>query len=102
MANVEVKNLKGSSSPACSCSNFLCHWENYAGITAKICSRLGCSETKDLVGAHVIKCHGNAYSTRYIVPLCKSCNNPNNTDCFELKKDVVLVPVAIRSKCKPC
>ena len=102
MANVEVKNLKGTSSIACKCSSFLCHWENYAGKTAKICSRLGCSETKGLVGAHVIKCHGNAYGTRYIVPLCKACNNPDNTECFELKSNVDLVPVTNRLECKPC
>ena len=102
MSNEYVKNLKGSTTPACKCSSFLCHWENYSGTSATICSRLRCSETKNLGGAHVIKCHGNAYSTQYIVPLCPICNNPNNTDCFYLKSNVELAPVANRERCKPC
>jgi len=102
MSNVEVKNLKGSTKPACRCTSFLCHWENYSYTTAKVCSYLGCPETKDLVGAHVIKCHGNAMSTRYIVPLCKGHNNPSNSDCYKLKKDTFMAPVANRSRCNPC
>lgn len=102
MSKIEVKNLKGSSTPVCNCNSFLCHWSNYSGKKATVCSKSGCTETKDLVGAHVIKCHGNANATRYIVPLCKGCNNFNNTDCFTLNTGSVLVPVVNRSKCKPC
>lgn len=101
MANIEVKNLKGNTKPSCSCTSFLCHWENYAG-KATVCSRLGCSEKKDLVGAHIIKCHGNASSIRYIVPLCYKCNHSSKIICFKLKSGVKLVPVTLRLKCKPC
>lgn len=98
-----VKNKKGHrESPSCVCDTFLCHWENYAHKKATICSRSGCTEKNDLVGAHIIKCHGNAKKTQYIVPLCKKCNNSVNTECFPINKNVVLAPVSDNTYCKPC
>ena len=78
-----VKNKKGHRlSPACSCNTFLCHWKNYTNKRVAVCSLKGCTEKKDLVGAHVIKCHGNSSNKQYIIPLCKKHNNPANTDCL--------------------
>jgi len=102
MANIEVKNKKVYTEIACSCSSYLCHWENYSGYKAKTCNALGCTKTIGLVGGHVIKCHGNSKSKQYIVPLCSSCNSSHNEDCFKLKANTILVPVVYRSKCKPC
>lgn len=102
MGNTKVKNLKGSSAISCSCSDYLCHWENYSGKKATVCSALGCSETKNLVGGHVIHCHGNASASQYIVPLGRSCNHPSLGDCFELKSGVDLVAVTNRSRCEAC
>lgn len=102
MSNENVKNLRGTTDPACACSSFLCHWENYSGTKATVCSRLGCTETKNLLGGHVIKCHGNAYAIRYIVPICPSCNKLPSDECYGLKKGTLLVPVTDRHKCKPC
>lgn len=102
MSNKLVKNKKVYTTISCSCSNYLCHWENYSKKKANICSSLGCSSTKNLVGGHVILCHGNARSTQFITPLCNSCNNAHNTDCFELKADAILVKVSERAQCKKC
>jgi hypothetical protein len=102
MANIEVKNKKVYTQVSCSCTSYLCHWENYTGTKAKVCSSLGCTETKGLVGAHVIKCHGNSNSTQYITPLCGKCNSSHNSDCFKLNANAILVPVSKWTNCKPC
>jgi hypothetical protein len=103
MGNIEVKNKNVYTLIACSCSSFLCHWENQTGLKANICSTLGCIEKNDIVGAHVIKCHGNSNSSQYITPLCKKCNSSHNTDCFKLKTNSKLVPVVTNGiKCKSC
>lgn len=102
MAKIEVKNKKVFSKIACPCNSFLCHWENYTGIKATVCNAFGCTNKKDLVGAHVIKCHGNSNSSQYIIPLCNSCNSTHNSDCFSLNTNAILAPVINKSKCKPC
>lgn len=102
MPNIEVKNKKVFTKIVCSCSSYLCHWENYSGNKAKVCSTFRCTETKGLVGAHVIKCHGNSKSTQYITPLCGSCNSSHNTDRFKLNTNAKLVQVTYRLKCKIC
>jgi hypothetical protein len=102
MSNYIVKNKKVFKEISCPCSTYLCHWENYSNKKAVKCSALGCSETRDLVGGHVILCHGNALSVQYITPLCNSCNSAHNTECFELKSDAILVNVTARNKCKKC
>ena len=99
---MKVRNKNVFTAIACQCTSFLCHWENYAKTKVKVCSALGCSETKNLLGAHVINCHGLASSVQYIVPLCPSCNSSKNKDCFDLKASAVLVPVATRTRCEPC
>jgi hypothetical protein len=102
MANLEVKNKNVYTKISCTCSTYLCHWENYSGRKALVCSAFGCTETKDLVGAHVINCSETSGSRQYITPLCKSCNSSHNSDCFKLNASAILVAVSYRSKCKPC
>lgn len=102
MPKIEVKNKKVYTKIACPCNSFLCHWENYSGQKATVCNAFGCTETKGIVGAHVINCHGNSTSSQYIIPLCSSCNSTHNSDCFRLNSNAILVPVNIRTKCKPC
>lgn len=99
MLNVRVKNKKVFTEISCPCKTYLGHWENFSLKKASVCSRLGCSEKNSLVGGHIIKCHGNSTSVQYIVPLCRSCNSHNNTDCFDLKLNTILAPVADRSRC---
>ena len=99
---MEVKNLKGYTKISCSCGSYICHWENYSGKKATSCSKLGCSETKGLVGAHVLKCHENSSNLQYLVPLCGEHNHYSFDECFKLKGDSILVPVVNRSKCKLC
>lgn len=101
MANEYVKNLKGSSDISCGCSDYLCHWENYGGKKADKCGKLGCSN-KAVHGGHVIKCHGNSSNTQYIIPLCRSHNSSNYTDCFYVKSTIPLVNVTNRWNCKKC
>lgn len=102
MANHEVKNKNVFTKISCLCSSYLCHWENYTGTKAKVCSAQGCTQTKGLVGAHVIKCHGNSNSNQYITPLCSRCNSSHFDDCFKLNANAVLVPVSSRHSCKSC
>ena len=98
-----VKNRHGHrTNPACSCNTFLCHWENYSNRKARVCSAKGCGNSENLVGGHIIKCHGNANRTEYIVPLCPTCNNYANDECFELKDSAILVPVTARNRCERC
>ena len=98
-----VKNKKGHrQSPACACDTYLCHWENFTGEIATVCSKSGCTETNNLVGGHIFKTHPNSKKYQYIVPLCSKCNNFANTDDFKLNKKVELAPVADHSKCKTC
>lgn len=67
-------------------------WEDKKGYSATTCERYGCSETKNLVGAHVIKSGEGA--KEYIMPLCKGaeCNHYTNEDEFEAWESD-LVPV---------
>ena len=102
MANTKVKNKKVFTKISCTCTSYLCHWENYANTKSKVCSSLGCKETEGLVGAHVIKCHINSNSVQYITPLCGKCNSSHKLECFKLNANAILVPVSNRLKCKPC
>ena len=96
-----VKNKKGHrESPSCACNTYLCHWENYTGEKATVCSKSGCTETNNLVGGHVIKTHHSSKNYQYIVPLCSKHNKFSYTEEFKLNKNVKLAPVTDNSKCK--
>lgn len=82
----EVKNSKRKAffPPACGCKSYLDHWERATGLTRPDnCSKSGCTNPVH-VGAHVFNCSGTSRNTLKIVPLCNTCNNPVNEDCFPL------------------
>ena len=98
--HIEVKNLKTKKKIACSCPDFLSHWKNHAGNLYPNCSKLGCDDANDeVLGAEVIKCHGNLLSTPFIIPLCKKCSTIDSNDCFKIKNEVKLVPIISRFRC---
>lgn len=73
------------------------YWAEKAGYKIKVdlpyfrpaCGAKMSMRDSTLDGAHVYK-KGNSKAW-YFVPLCSTCNNPNNTD--EMTVDTVLVPV---------
>ena len=80
---VDVKNIEGTSDKKCNkCGPWIKHWENISGRTAKKCSVIGCAETTNLVGGHVLKCESEDQS-HYIVPLCGSHNQVDDK-CFTI------------------
>jgi len=93
--NVTVKNLSGSSN--CKRTEV---WINVWLKCKKleewnIC--LKCEEEGDVDGGHVHTIPDDGFC--YIVPLCPSCNNPENTDPFEVdKKALVRIRPAEQSK----
>lgn len=94
MTYISVKNKENTSNktPPSGYTSWLDFWEKKKNKKATICERLGCQETKDLVGAHVIK--SGEGSKEYILPLCKGsdCNHTSNKDEFKAW-DSDLVPV---------
>jgi len=95
MAFILVKNKKNTSGkiPPSGYDSWLDFWEQKKGKKATECERLGCNETNDLVGAHVIK--SGKGSKEYILPLCKGadCNHTSNDKEFQAW-DSDLIPVA--------
>lgn len=89
---VKVKNLHGHIDCTC-CDSWIKHWSkhtnnNILGIFyCRCCKKF----TADPVGGHVIKVNSTD-KKRYIVPLCKACNNASNEDEFDVKlEDLVWV-----------
>lgn len=85
---MKVKNSKRKAifPPACGCSSYLVHWEKATGLNRPAqCSRSGCTNPVH-VGAHVFNCSNTSKNTLKIVPLCNTCNNPVNKECFTLLK----------------
>ena len=96
-----VKNSKRKAKfpPSCGCKTYLIHWEKATKLNKpQRCSKLGCSNTAR-VGAHIFNCSDTSSNKLMIVPLCNACNNPANSECFYLKKNVK-TPSA--SKMKSC
>ena len=83
---MKVKNLNGSGAlfpqPTCDCENWIEHWIHNKGVKPIYCRCCG-KRTTDLVGGHIIKVNSND-KNRYIVPLCRDCNNSNNTREFDV------------------
>jgi len=91
---MKVKNLNNSSKlfpkPSCSCNSWISHWdinkypkkEKWAGWCR------GCGKSfshSELCGGHVIKV-GSIDKSRYIIPLCSSCNAKEDA-IFEVKEE---------------
>jgi len=77
------------------------YWNKKQGKRASICRCRGEKVKSDIVGGHVEQCFkgndGNWYVNEskviFIVPLCKKCNNPENSEPFPVeRKDLVEIP----------
>jgi len=86
---VTVKNLGGSSK----CKHpdgWINVWLKYIGLREwDVC--LNCGEEGDVEGGHVHKIPDDGFC--YIVPLCARCNNPENTESFDVG-DNMLMPIS--------
>lgn len=84
----KVKNLRRPyRDPSCGCTSYKEHWIKATGQSfPEKCSRYRCTRDAE-VGAHVINCSKTSSIRHLIVPLCKPCNNPSNTECFEIVSD---------------
>lgn len=69
----KVKNINGTSDNNCKCGSWLNHWEKFSQKPAIFCSVKNCTQTSDLVGAHVQK--ATTDMKWYIIPLCKAHNS---------------------------
>lgn len=85
-----AKNIPNTSNDECFTHNsWLDFWEEKAEDEAFCCSNKICKNDAE-VGAHVfisdqILLSENKRNTgEYLVPLCKKCNHPDNTDWFEI------------------
>lgn len=82
-------------------TSWLDFWEKNR-FQASFCYSVGCTETEDLVGAHVEKVEGNLYPNSpklkgdlFIIPLCKKCNGKSEKEIFEViggYKNANLIP----------
>jgi len=90
--SVLVKNATGGTYnpdvPA-GYDSWLDYWQKHKYITS-LCRCCGKYVSQgELVGGHVV---APGYSGVYIAPLCKECNNPNNTKMFSVEEtDLVQV-----------
>ena len=83
-----VKNVIGSSEydlPR-GYSSWREYWEDKMKRRFSDCSREGCNRKAE-DGGHVQKTNG---SSKFIVPLCKECNNPANTDSYFVRDNDLL------------
>jgi len=78
---VEVRNKKGTSdhTPSC-CDSWIDHFRSVTGKAGKQCYATDCTNTDDLVGAHVYQ--PDQSDDVRIVPLCNECNK--RTDTFKV------------------
>lgn len=79
-----VKNLHGSAdnNPPAGYLSWRDYWERNKGRKFSDCSRSDCHKAAE-VGGHVKKVYGS--NEWYIVPLCRACNSPSNTDEFVVR-----------------
>ena len=82
------KNEKKTSNRVPPNDSWIDFWKENSGEKCpEECSVQGCSDIAT-DGAHVI-C--DEIAGEYIIPMCKKCNNPNNTESFKLKIGTVAV-----------
>lgn len=91
-------------------ASFLDYWEGESGKTRPSeCQAIdvhltkdgSSAKTTDLVGAHVRidgECCPDDYA--WIVPLCKQCNDADNTSCILMPEGTVFIPVKMSKKHK--
>ncbi|EJL6263672.1 hypothetical protein NTE12_005348 [Vibrio harveyi] len=101
-SNVKIKNANGTADKKCKkCGSWIAHWEAYSKESAKVCSVKGCSEKKDLVGAHITRpiANNEDYKTHpYIVPMCSS-HNGEHGETFESKANTTFVWANVSKTC---
>ncbi|MFM5399333.1 hypothetical protein ACET8C_13685 [Aeromonas veronii] len=92
---VKVENLKDTAEErAPGGKSWIEYWRDncdHVGQFDELCCRKGCFNLAEH-GAHVHR-HDGGILTRlmpYIVPLCAECNNPENTDVFEVPKEFLV------------
>ena len=80
----KVKNLKGTSDnfvPS-EYNSWIDYYKSNTGSKREMCSKFGCGNKGDLVGAHVKIIDKRCNDDWYIVPLCRTCNHNSNINDF--------------------
>jgi len=96
-----VKNIQGhaQSELGCACRSWIAHWRNFTGSSRTSCAVLKCS-SKAIHGAHVISIDKRKSNHRYIVPMCATHNNSNNTKGMFLDSRILLIKANKNATCK--
>lgn len=106
-------NVKGSGDWNCNCGSWKKHWLIYSRdfynmdklmkldfLEAKYwpeqCSVAGCENVAE-DGAHV---KNPKLQGQWIIPMCKTHNNPDNEDIFEIKKGTYRAPANKEKTCE--
>ena len=90
------KSKKTTGKNFCQCGSCEEHWENFIGmpLTMQSCSVQGCANKAE-VGGHIAS---ENYPEGYIVPLCKSCNQSDET--FQVNANSVFVSADLSVTCE--
>jgi len=91
MTETEFKNCKGTGDnpPNQGGQSWHSQYVDDTGSERKECAALGCSKP----GTHGAHVHEAGEHEQFIVPMCPTHNNPNNTENMELKGNTILDPV---------
>ncbi len=90
------KSKKATGKNFCQCGSCEEHWENFIGmpLTMQSCSVQGCTNKAE-VGGHIVN---ENYPEGYIVPLCKSCNQSDET--FKVNANSIFVSADLSVTCE--
>lgn len=92
-------NVKGSGNRVtCKCRSWKNHWLKYSGKKQwpNYCCVKGCTETAE-DGGHV---KNQNVEGEWIIPLCKTHNNPNCTEEFEICNNTYGAPANRAETCE--
>ena len=90
-------NVPNTGDQTCSpCGGWKNHWLRHSGDEwPELCSVEECEE-KATDGAHISNYNVDGIK---IIPMCTECNNPNNTDTFDIKDGTILIPAVTVPSC---
>ncbi|WP_421186998.1 hypothetical protein [Aeromonas enteropelogenes] len=102
-SSVTVRNEKGSSRKTDpNCKTWIKHWEKYSNKKATFCAIQNCTETKNIVGAHILRpyAQNEDYKTHpYIIPMCGSHNGKSEQEDMKTKNNTIFVWANINKTC---
>ncbi|MGK2255248.1 MAG: hypothetical protein ACI8Y6_000539 [Brevundimonas sp.] len=86
-----VRNENGTSRRRrCACGTWIEHHRSQGGGRRTTCARMGCGGRAE-VGAHVKFVDRRRGRGSWIVPFCRGCNHPSNTEAMFIDSRTMLV-----------